>query len=180
MNQRLRRSPPDLVYTPIDVTSMSGATPPKEEQSGVAAFTNLLTVLDVEPLLITPSRLGSQLIDYKDGAEQVDPAQVENMDSWYGLVIDATGGGPGMTFGVVDFVSQSAAQEHYATVMAGMVSMTTPIGDTSAEIEVNAQGIGSILVFIKGDRVVMLHTAQPEGEASWYPWRDWKSWPDWS
>ena len=128
---------------------------------------NLLTVLDVELLLITPSRLGSELIDYKALAGRVDPAQVENMDSWYGLVIDATGGGPGMTFMVIDFVSQSAAQEHYGIMTAepdGVVNMTTPIGDVSAEVEFNAQGIGSMLVFIKGDKLVSLHTAQPEGE----------------
>ena len=45
-----------------------------------------------------------------------------------------------------------------------MQVMDSPIGDASFEIEVNAQGIGSMLVFIKGDKLVSLHTAQPEGE----------------
>ena len=42
--------------------------------------------------------------------------------------------------------------------------MDPPIGDASIEVEVNAQGIGSMLVFIKGDRLVSLHTAQPDDQ----------------
>jgi len=67
-----------------------------------------------------------------------------------------------MTFGVIDFVSVSADKERYGLVMEGMTSMTTPIGDASAEIEVNAQGVGSMLVFIYGDKIVSLHTTQAE------------------
>ena len=140
---------------------------PSEEGQAEQAFSNLLTLFDVEPLLAAPMRLGSELIDFKERAEKVDPAQVVNMDNWYGLDIGPVSG-PSMTFGVIDFVSPFAALEHYEFMMAeappGMVSMTTPIGDASAEIEANAQGIGSMLVFIAGDRVVSLHTAQAEGE----------------
>ena len=38
------------------------------------------------------------------------------------------------------------------------------LGEASAKVEVNAQGIGSIVVFLKGDKVVSLHTAQSEGQ----------------
>lgn len=133
---------------------------PSEGGQDEEAFSNLLTLLDVEPLLAAPQHLGSEIIDYKKGAEEVNPSQVVNMDSWYGLVVTATGSGAAMTFGVIDFVSVSVAKEHYGLVMEGMTSMTTPIGDASAEIEVNAQGIGSMLVFIYGGKVVSLHTTQ--------------------
>ena len=133
---------------------------PSEGGQDEEAFSNLLTLLDVEPLLAAPQHLGSEIIDYKKGAEEVNPSQVVNTDSWYGLVVTATGSGAAMTFGVIDFVSVSVAKEHYGLVMEGMTSMTTPIGDASAEIEVNAQGIGSMLVFIYGDKVVSLHTTQ--------------------
>jgi hypothetical protein len=43
--------------------------------------------------------------------------------------------------------------------------MALPIGDTSAEVEVNAQGIGSIIAFTLEDRFVSFHTAMPEGES---------------
>ena len=42
--------------------------------------------------------------------------------------------------------------------------MEPPIGDASAEVEVNTHGIGSIIVLIKGDKVIELHTAMPAGE----------------
>lgn len=142
--------------------TMLDGTPPDGGQ-GEEAFSGLLTLSDVEPLLAAPVRLGIELTDFKKMAEEVDPAQVVNIDSWYGLDIGATGSGASMTFSVIDFVSPSAALEHYGTVKEGMLSMTTPIGDASAKIEVNAQGIGSMVVFIAGDRVVSLHTAQAEG-----------------
>jgi hypothetical protein len=139
--------------------AMTDGTPIEVSQAEVA-FSDLLKILDVEPLLAAPVRLSSEMINYKDGAEEVNPAQVVNMDSWFGLVVTAPGSGAGMTFGVIDFVSVSTAQEHYELVMEGMENMATPIGDASAELEVNGQGIGSMLVFIYGDRVVSLHTAQ--------------------
>ena len=77
------------------------ATPgptPSEMSQAKEAFSNLLTILDVEPLLVAPVRLRSELIDFKAMAERVDPAEVVNIDSWYGLGIDATSGDTGMTF----------------------------------------------------------------------------------
>ena len=97
----------------------------------------------------------------------VGPAQVEKMDSWYGMTIEAADGGPGITFSVIDFDSTSSAQDHLEKTISetpGVQVMDSPIGDASFEIEVNAQGIGSMLVFIKGDKLISLHTAQPEGE----------------
>jgi hypothetical protein len=45
-----------------------------------------------------------------------------------------------------------------------MLDMTQPVGDASTQIEVNAQGIGSMLVFVSWDNVVSLHTALPNGQ----------------
>ena len=42
--------------------------------------------------------------------------------------------------------------------------MPQPIGYASIQVEFNAQGIGSVLVFIQGDKVIQMHTSQPEGE----------------
>ena len=43
--------------------------------------------------------------------------------------------------------------------------MTPPIGDVSGQVEVNAGGIGSMIVFMSGDKLVSMHTAQPRGQA---------------
>ena len=139
----------------------SGVVPAEE------AFKALLTPFDVEKLLTTAVRLNTDVTDFKAMAEGVDPAQVENMDSWYGLVIDAADGTKGITFSVIDFDSTPSAQGHFETVKTetpGLQDMDSPIGDASVEVEVNAQGIGSMLVFIKGDVLVMLHTAQPDDQ----------------
>ena len=70
-----------------------------------------------------------------------------------------------MTLTVVDFDSPASAQDHFEVVTTetpGIESMEPPIGDASAKVEFNAQGIGSVLVFIKGDKVIQLHTSMPE------------------
>ena len=122
----------------------------------------------METRLTAKVSLNAEFIDFKDMAGQVDPSQVEKMDSWYGLTIEAADGGPGITFSVIDFDSTSSARDHLGKTKSetpGMQDMASPIGDASLEIEVNAQGIGSMPVFIKGDKLVSLHTAQSEGEA---------------
>jgi hypothetical protein len=135
-------------------------------------FTDLMTIEDVETLLTAKVSLKAEFRDFKDMAGRVDPSQVEKMDSWYGMTIEAADGGPAMTLPVIDFDSTSSAQDHFETMKSetpGMQAMDSPIGDASFEIEVNAQGIGSMLVFIKGDKLVSLHTAQPDGQRPLMP-----------
>ncbi len=130
-------------------------------------FKTLLTVEDVQGVLTSEVPLKTEFYDYKVMTESVDPAQVVNMDSWYGMAFDTEDGMKGLTFSVIDFGSQTSAQDHFEMMTAetpGLEIMSLPIGDASAEVEVNAAGIGSIVVFIKGDKAVQLHTAQPNGE----------------
>jgi len=91
------------------------------------------------------------------------------MDSFYGLSFQTEDGMKAITLAAIDFDSQASAQNHFENVKSetqepSFDTMDPPIGDASAEVEVNAQGIGSMVVFIKGDKVVQLHTAQPNGE----------------
>ena len=140
---------------------------PSEVVPAEEAFKALLTIFDVEKLLPTATRLNTDFTDFKAMAEGVDPAQVESMDSWYGLVIEAAVGTNGITFTIIDFDSTSSAQDHFEKVETetpGMQEMDSSIGDASMEVKVNAQGIGSILVFVKGDKFVSLHTSQPDDQ----------------
>ncbi len=130
-------------------------------------FKTMLTVEDIENVLTSMVVLKTEFFDYKKMAESVDPAQVVNMDSWYGMGFNAEDGMKGLTFSVIDFGSQTSAQDYFEKMTAetpGLEIMSLPIGDASAEVEVNAQGIGSIIVFIKGDKLIQLHTAMPAGE----------------
>ena len=130
-------------------------------------FKALITTEDVEAVLSSKVRLLTELFDYRQRAESVDPAQVVNIDSFYGLSYLVEGGTAGMTFSVMDFDSEASAQAQFRKVMSespGMERAETAIGDLSAEVHVNAQGIGSVFVFVRRDKLVSLHTSQPEGE----------------
>ena len=131
-------------------------------------FGDLITIEDVEKLLGVKVSLKAELRDFKEMAGRADPSQVEKMDSWYGMTIEAADGGPGMTFSVIDFDSKSSAEDHFVAVMSEtsvLRQMTPPIGDISGQVEVNAEGIGSMLVFSSGDKVVSMHTMQSEGQS---------------
>ena len=107
-----------------------------------------MTIKDVETRLTAKVSLKAEFRDYKDMAGRADTSQVGNMDSWYGLTIEVADGGPRMTFSVIDFDSTSSAQNHLEKTISetpGMQVMDSPIGDASFEIEVYAQGIGSML-----------------------------------
>ena len=152
--------------------NLSETSAPGPEASGMALtedkFKDLITVEDVETRLTAKVSLKAEFRDYKDMAGRADQSQVEKIDSWYGTTIEAADRGPGMTFSVIDFDSESSAQDHYGTVTAetsALQEMPSPIGDTSSQVEVNAEGIGSMLVFMSGDKVVSMHTAQSEGQS---------------
>ena len=131
-------------------------------------FRDLITVDDVETRLSVKVSLKAELRDFKEMAGRADPSQVEKVGSWYGMTIEAADGGPGMTFSVVDFDSESSAEDHFVAVMSEtsvLRLMTPPIGDISGQVEVNAEGIGSMLVFMSGDKLVSMHTMQSEGQS---------------
>ena len=126
-------------------------------------FLSLLTAEDVEKLLATEVPLDTAVRDFKEMAGGVDPAQVVKMDSWFGLTID-TASGDGMTFSLIDFDSPSSARSHYEKMRSEAPSeLAASFGDTSYRIELNAQGIGSMLVMLEGDKLLSLHTAKSEG-----------------
>ena len=50
-----------------------------------------------------------------------------------------------------------------AVDLSQVEDMATAIGDAAAQLEVNEAGIGAVLVFLKTDKVVQLHTAQSAG-----------------
>ena len=129
------------------------------------AFKALLTAEDVLMLRDDLPLTAGVVVDFKAMAAAVDPAQTTRMDGWYGVVFAVNDTGPGLSFNVIDFDSPSSAQAHFDLVTAeGMQRMDPSIADASAQVEFNAQGIGSMLVFLAGDRVASLHTAQSDDE----------------
>ncbi len=145
---------------PIDVTSVkSGEALTVSEQ----LFLSLLTPEDVEKLLATEVPLTTAVRDFKEMAGGVDPAQVVKMDSWFGLTID-TASDDGMTFTLIDFDSRSSARAHYEKMRSeAPPELAASFGDTSYRVELNAQGIGSMLTMLEGDKLLSLHTVKSEG-----------------
>lgn len=65
------------------------------------------------------------------------------------------------------FDSETAAAKHLTKMTgpeSGMEKMDDAIGDSSASLEANQAGIGSMIAFKKGEWVVSLHTAQRDGD----------------
>jgi hypothetical protein len=99
-------------------------------------------------------------------AESADPKQVIAMDSFFGLSFQTEDGMKAITLAVIDFNSTYSAQQHLQKVKieSELESMEMPIGESSYEKEFNSKDIGSIVIFLKGDKFVSLQTAVPDSE----------------
>ncbi|WAM22578.1 MAG: hypothetical protein OI715_00360 (plasmid) [Candidatus Methanoperedens sp.] len=158
-----------LIILALSVVFISGCIgQEKLEKSKLTeeSFKGLLTEKDVEKVLESQINITSKFSDYKNMTESTDPNDVINMNSFYGLSFQTEDGMKGITFSVIDFDSISSAQQQFQKVMneSELENMNTSIGDSSIEKEYNSQGIGSILVFKKENKVISLHTAMPENE----------------
>ncbi len=132
-----------------------------------ASFKTLLTEEDVKAVLGTGDEYSSNYYNYKEMASDSDPSQVERMNGFYGLSLQVLGEGKGITFSAVEFVSGVDAKEHFAKVVSGtpeLETVTPLIGDASVGAELNAHGLGAMLVVNLGDTVLSLHTTAPDGE----------------
>ena len=100
-------------------------------------------------------------------AESVDPQQVIAMDRFYSLSFQTGDRMKYMILTVIDFDSSSSAEQHFQKVRTDsrLESMQEPIGNDSLAKQFNSEGIGSIVIFLKGDKLVQLHTAVPEWES---------------
>ena len=72
-----------------------------------------------------------------------------------------------MRLTVTDFDTAAAARDQYqrASSTSPEAESSEPIiGDASVELEVNANGVGSIVMFLRGDKLVALQTSKPDNE----------------
>lgn len=125
----------------------------------------LLLPSEVAPLA-SGVELTTTYVDLRSMAANVDPAQIEHMDSFDSLTFATADGSRGLTLTTVKFDSEGAAADHLESVTSetpGLRDLSVKIGDASFISEVNESGVGSFLVFRKGEWVVTLHTAQPDG-----------------
>lgn len=131
------------------------------------AFRALMMIEDVSALLASGVSLEAQYRDFKEMASRAGASEVETVENWHGLTGISGDGSKALTFSVLDFDSVSSARSYYETMrtaIPGMQDMDPPIGESSAQVLIDDQGVGGSLIFIKRDKVIPLNTAQPEGE----------------
>lgn len=125
-------------------------------------ISTLLTVDDVSNLAGGVGLSTGQL-DLKAMSANVDPAQVEHMNSFDSLSFETADGSQALMLTVIHLDSEGAASDKMETMIeegAPLESLAVGIGDVSGFIEANEGGIGSMVVFKKGAWVVTVHTAQ--------------------
>jgi hypothetical protein len=130
-------------------------------------FVALLTATDVEDAATGSASLTTELRDLRSMAASVDPSQVVSIETWYGNSFVAGDGGATLTFTVIDFESNTAAEAHFEKLTSGSPApqpVDPPIGDASAALRIDTAGIGSTLTFRSGDKIVTLHTTIAEGQ----------------
>ena len=170
-------SPPPgtLMGMPIMPTPSNGNTPPiapgivviePDQQEAISEqdFMSLLTSADIESVTTTDAQWNSELLNYKAMA---DPVAVENIRSWYGVTFDTKDRTNGLTFTMMEFDSPGHARTHFELMLSEAPPGFDPtIDDTSIRVEVNDQGIGSMLFLLEGDRLFSLHSTFSDGDTA--------------
>ena len=131
----------------------------------------LLTVEDVGGHLPVQVSLKTAIINIRNAAESSDPQQVVAMESWYGQTFQIDGEPRGLTFSVMDLSSDASAMAHFEDAQSttpGMTMMDLPIGDMSAEVG-GEPGLAPIVVFLRGDLLVGLHTSHAKDSKPFMP-----------
>lgn len=99
-------------------------------------------------------------------AEAIDPSQVTGVKTWYAAVFQATGAeDASVVLAVMHFQNSTGARRQFDVMLAdsGKEMAADPIGERSATDRLDADGVGSILLVLKGDKVLALHTAFDPG-----------------
>ena len=148
-------------------TASRAATPTATSEAVMVPEGDISTLLQPDDFADVAGVTGltTEQRDMKAMAGAIDPTQVEDMDS-FDLLDFASSAGPSLSLITIDFTSEGAATDHLALVSSdgpGMEALTPTIGDSSVFFEVNTAGVGSAVVFKKGEWVVQLHTVQRTG-----------------
>ena len=141
------------------VLSACGGGDPALDADGLRS---LLSAEDVRAVAAGPVRAG-EVRDLLAQASAAGAEQVPDLDSWLGLTFTGDDEALSLTLTVMDFAdalfeSPEAADLHFERITqeTGLALMDDPIGEGSISQEVNAFAGGSVVTFIKGDKIVQL------------------------
>jgi hypothetical protein len=155
-----------LFLSVVFLSGCIGQEKPQVNKFTEEGFKSLLVEKDIERVLDSQVNITTTFIDYKKMMESTNSNDVIHINSFYGLSFQTQDGMKSITFAVMDFDSISSARQQFQKMMneSELVKMKTSIGDSSLEKEYNSNGIGSVVAFIKGYKVIQLHTAMPDNE----------------
>ena len=147
------------------------ATPTPTAPLTEAQFRGLLSVEEVQEAVGTTAELTKQFVDYRRMAQEVDPQQVVNMDSFFGLGFETERAASGITLTIIDFDSTESMTAHFTEVKNQFKDVESEIGGEAVNIGIgdDAFSVGpgggvSVVTFAKGDKMVQLHSSAPPGE----------------
>lgn len=144
--------------TAVLVACSNDKEPVTEEQ-----FRSLLTADDILDLVDEDVTFETMFNDIRKAAAEVQSSLVASIDRAYALIFSTEDGTKGLTLTLTDFDSKDAAKEKYEQVKTAtgpppFTDMSPVIGDASVRLTRDDRGIGSIIMFIDGDRSVTVHT----------------------
>ncbi|MBI2829693.1 MAG: hypothetical protein HYX81_00880 [Chloroflexi bacterium] len=128
-------------------------------------FKHLLSVNEVEKAAAEEVKLEMKFYNYKKMVAEVDPEQVKQVESFFGMIFHTQDELKAVTLNVVEFDSDTLAQQYLAKAKneSELGSMAEPIGDSSLLKEFNERGLGSIIVFKKGRIIGEILSSMPDG-----------------
>ncbi len=88
------------------------------------------------------------------------------MDSWFGLTIE-TADDDGITFTLIDFDTPTSASAHFEKMRSAKKARPeaeASFGGNAYRVEINFGSIGSMLVVVRGDKLLSFDTAISEGQ----------------
>jgi hypothetical protein len=154
-----------LVVVPL-TGCLKGPTGMTETQ-----FKSLLTLPDIQKLS-TPSDIAfvGTFYDYKTDPNS-DPSKTLHMDDYYGMVFMSDDQSTGVALSLVDFDSAQVMQQYLLSIQTSsqLQPMSNPIAMSSMEKEFNSQGLGSVVVFQRGNTLVELLTGVADGAKPFMP-----------
>lgn len=155
-----------LFLSVVFLSGCIGQEKPQATKYTEEGFKSLLAEKDIEKVLDSQVNITTKFIDYKKMMESANTNDVIHINNFYGFSFQTEDGMKVITLGVIDFDSISSAQQQFQKMKneSELENMKTSIGDSSLEKEFNSNGIGSIVVFTKGYKVIQLHTAMPDNE----------------
>jgi len=130
-------------------------------------FLHLLMAEDIEQMLPAEVSLTTSYRDLKELTGDVDPEKVVNIDSWFDLTIESDDSPNAITFALIDFDSPASASTHFEKMRSAkkaIPKVETSYSGSSYSVEMNFVTIGSMLVVVKGDKLISFQTVKPEDQ----------------